>query len=335
MHIVPDPSLDLVPTRTVGFMGESLTAFLLELEFGGKGLRVAQLGDEEFPWDLFIFEPVKDTPFGRPTAIQVKSRTTADWRVGPTRDEFLAARDKTRKMGYDLWYSFVHYRYKGGHMRFGVYLVPASSIDEGDFGKVRMWGKEKELLRIAAMREKARLTFYSRKMDIEDGSKEGGEGRIALKLSQDLSGDWGENTASFLLGSLYKEQGLQSAYVGRGYAPYDIFIDGRVEGTPFDRPAAISVKANSSNWTTPSFEGTDRMRKGLDGKGIGLWLALLQYYYIKRRLGFVMCLVKADALERGDFEVVDGWAQKETLLNMMNARRKAVALVWTEAMART
>ena len=70
---MPDPVLEAISTKTVGFMGESLTAFLLELEFGSKGLRVIRMGEEEVEWDLFIFEAPEGTPFMRPTAIQVKA----------------------------------------------------------------------------------------------------------------------------------------------------------------------------------------------------------------------------------------------------------------------
>lgn len=330
---MPDLSLEPLPTKTIGFMGESLTAFLLELEFGGRGLRVIQLGDEEYPWDLFIFEPVKGTPFGRPTAIQVKTRTMNDWRTGPTKDEFLSNRERTGALGYDLWYSFVHYQYKDGHMRFGVYLVPATSIDESDFGMVREWGKDKEFLKITTMREKALVRFDSRKMDIEDGEPDARDGAIVPEVSQDLSGDWGENMAAFILGSAYKAQGLRTTYVGRGYAPYDLFIDGKIEGTPFDRQTAISVKACSATWTKPSFEEMDTMRMDLNGKGIGLWLALFHYYYTKRCLGFGMSLVRASDLDRGDFENASGWQRRETLLNMTKARKKAVTRVWTGMMA--
>ena len=41
---MPEPVTRTISPKTVGFMGESLTALLLELEYGGKGLRVINVG---------------------------------------------------------------------------------------------------------------------------------------------------------------------------------------------------------------------------------------------------------------------------------------------------
>ena len=340
VRIMPDPPVDAISTKTVGFMGESLTAFLLELEFGKMGLRVAKLGEEEMEWDLFIFEPVKGTPFTKPTAIQVKSRSWESWWTYPTRDEFQFVKNKVEGMGYELWFSFVHYRYQDGHIKFGTYLLPAKDIKSGDFKKRREFGKDVDMLKITEMRDKARLKFHSRKMGIEDDmgpdaptTDAGGD---PLSVSKDLAGDWGENMAAFLLDSEYSKQGLRTAHIGKGYWPYDLFVDGPVDGTPFVRQAAISVKANSTETTVskPSFEELVKSRSALDAKGIGLWLALLQCYYKKGALGFGMYLIDSRVLGREDFVDAKGSQLRPDLLSFVRARKKAAARIWTEEMNR-
>jgi hypothetical protein len=142
--------------------------------------------------------------------------------------------------------------------------------------------------------------------------------------------------AAFLLDSEYGKQGLKAAHVSRGYWPYDLFMDGPVDGTPFVRQAAISVKANSTETTVskPSFEELVERRTALDAKGIGLWLALLQCYYRKGALGFGMYLIDSHVLDRKDFVDAHGSQLRPDLLSFVRARKKAVRRIWTEEMNR-
>jgi hypothetical protein len=333
------PVLGAMSTKTVGFMGESLTAFLLELEFGKRGLRVIKLGEEDVEWDLFIFEASEGTPFTRPTAIQVKTRSRTNWWTYPTREKFLLEKEKVEGMGYDLWYSFIHYMYAEGHLRFGAYLVPARDIREEDFTMRREFGKDVEMLKINTMRDRARLRFRSRKMGIEDlvgtsspsKGKGGREHDASLGVALDLAGDWGEDMAAFLLESEFKGQDLKVAYIGRGYWYYDLFIDGPVDKTPFTRQAAISVKANTTDRgiARPSFEELSKARSALDAKGICLWLAVLQCYYTNCTLGFGMYLIDSMVLDRDDFVDVPSNQQWPDLLSLVKARKKATVRLWT------
>jgi hypothetical protein len=324
---------------TVGFMGESLTAFLLELEYGKNGLRVISFGDAEVEWDLFIFEAPEGTPFTRPTGIQVKTRSRESWWTYPTREEFLAAKKKLEDMGYDLWYSFIHYRYSNGHLYFGTYLVPASDIREEDFAMKREFGREKEMLKINDMRDRARLKFHSRSMNIEneavaDTSLEGQEGKeydVPLGVATALAGNWGEDMTAFLLENEYKPQEMKVGCIGRGFWPYDLFIDHPIEGTPFSRQTAFSVKTISteSGCSKPSFEELSEARAVLDARGIHLWLAVLQCYYSDLSLGFGLYLIDSMALDRGDFVDVPGSQYRPDLLNAVRARKKAAVRLWT------
>jgi hypothetical protein len=188
------------------------------------------------------------------------------------------------------------------------------------------------MLKINDMRDRARLRFGTREMDIEDEEAKGDDARLGVATA--LAGAWGEDMAAFLLESEYKAHDLRAGVIGRGYWPYDLFIDHPVDNTLFSGQAAISVKAVSAetSCTKPSFEELSEIRSSLEERGIHLWLAVLQYYYHGSALGFGMYIIDPEALDRDDFDEVPGSQHRPDLLNVVRARRKAAVRLWSGEM---
>ena len=123
-----------------------------------------------------------------------------------------------------------------------------------------------------------------------------------------VTGDFGEILVSFLLSKKYENKNLTIIRAGAEHLPYDLLIPHGVKGTPFEKPAVISVKTrgrwkDSGPWKNRLPWDYEKIRKALDaiGNDYELWLAFVHYTYDNEGLSFEVYIVKARELNEEHF----------------------------------
>jgi len=336
------PSLTIAK-QTSGFMGESLTAFLLEQHFKAQGLTILNVGDQGVPFDLLVLDPKAGMPFRRATAISVKTREQSVTYIDPSKRIFQESKDRLEKMGIDLWIAYVKCRYKDKHLSFKVFLVPSDKIDGKDFSKVRFDGKDVELLLAKNLEAKSEVTISSKKRrnekslsdTEEEAERQEEDGAFPrpedLKVNEMTIGRMGEDMVRFLLETEYKDAGLEVGNVARSMWPYDLIIEEPRERTIFRKRAAISVKTRrvSAGTIPPSWERLQEDKKKVEATGMELWMAFLQYRFKDGIIDFGVFLTRARDLKKRDFVDIRRWGGDDTAIRVMDLRKKAELKIWS------
>jgi hypothetical protein len=117
------------------------------------------------------------------------------------------------------------------------------------------------------------------------------------------SGNLGESLTAFLLEKECRKTGLTVLNVGPQAYPFDLFVVRPARGRPFKRHTAMMVKTITQRkpfalLRKRAFLSTRRM---LGGKGVDLWISLVDLGYSDRHLSFKMYLVPGADLDGGDF----------------------------------
>jgi len=337
-----------IAKQTVGFMGESLAAFLLEQHFKAGGITILNLGDQGVPFDLLVLDPKEEMPFRRATAISVKTREQPVTYLEPSRKIFLETKDRLERMGLDLWIAYVKCRYKAKHLSFKVFLVPSDKIDAKDFSKVHIDGKDQELLLAKSLEAKSEITLSSKKRrnekSLSSKGEEGGEEEQNedafprpedLKVNEMTIGRMGEDMVRVLLETEYKDAGLEVGNVARSIWPYDLIIEEPGKGTIFGgRRAAISVKTRrvSASTLPPSWTRLQEEMKKCEATGMEMWMAFVQYRFKDGIIDFGVFLTRARDLKESDFVDIARWGGDDTAMRVMDLRKKAALKIWSGKM---
>ena len=123
-----------------------------------------------------------------------------------------------------------------------------------------------------------------------------------------VTGDFGELLVSFLLLKKYEDKNLTVIRTGAEHLPYDLLIPHGARGTPFEKPAAISVKTRGrwkdrSPWKDTLPWNHEKIKEALRmiGRDYEFWLAFVSYAYNSDRLSFEVYMAKARDFDEGDF----------------------------------
>jgi len=123
-------------------------------------------------------------------------------------------------------------------------------------------------------------------------------------------GDFGEMLATILLKAKYSKDGVTIINAGREDLPYDLLVPFECKGTPFTKPAAISVKARQEwakriNTIPPKREIFLQMSEDLSRKGFELWICLIQYSIVNDTIEFSVYFTRANKINPNtDFKKV-------------------------------
>ena len=131
--------------------------------------------------------------------------------------------------------------------------------------------------------------------------------RSSGKLTK-LTGDFGEILVSFLLLKKYEGKNLTVIRTGAEHLPYDLLIPHGARGTPFEKPAVISVKTRGrwkdrSPWKNTLPWEYEKIKEALSiiGRDYEFWLAFVSYEYNSDRLSFEVYMAKARDFDEDDF----------------------------------
>ena len=123
-----------------------------------------------------------------------------------------------------------------------------------------------------------------------------------------VTGDFGELLVSFLLLKKYEDKNLTVIRTGAEHLPYDLLIPHGARGTPFEKPAAISVKTrgrwkDKSPWKDRLPWDYKRVKEALSmiGGDYEFWLAFVRYTYSDDGLSFEVYMAKAKDFDEDDF----------------------------------
>jgi len=123
-----------------------------------------------------------------------------------------------------------------------------------------------------------------------------------------VTGDFGELLVSFLLLKKYEDKNLTVIRTGAEHLPYDLLIPHAARGTPFEKPAAISVKTrgrwkDKSPWKDRLPWDYEKIKEALRmiERDYEFWLAFVSYTYNGDRLSFKVYIAKAKDFNEDDF----------------------------------
>lgn len=115
--------------------------------------------------------------------------------------------------------------------------------------------------------------------------------------------------------------------VGSDNLHYDLLVSYPVEGTPFNKPTAISVKTRGNRWfdvIPPTKEQINQVQNQLQHQGFDFWIAFVKYAFEEKSLHFEVYLTPVNKLDMiSDFKIVTRGKGTEEQIKTENLIQKA------------
>lgn len=125
----------------------------------------------------------------------------------------------------------------------------------------------------------------------------------------------------------FEQKGLTVVRLGSDNLPYDLLVSYPVEGTPFSKPTAISVKTRGNQWfdvIPPTKEQINQIQKQLQQQGFDFWIAFVKYAFDEESLHFEVYLTSVNKLDMiNDFKKVTRSKGHEDQIRTENLIQKA------------